>query len=128
MIERRHGDRCDKDKMILKLYMEKKSQRYIAKELGCSKTAVLKRLRKLLSDSGHQSENKEETSVLTEEIPKPNYSKEHRYLRKIGTDEIFIWTKFIAVRFDMEEVKWDGKKFVVVTKVHMQTTKDLGRF
>ena len=120
------GKKCRKtdDAVILKLSAEGKSQRYIAKQLKCSKTAILKRLRKLLPTRGHHRENQ----TVTNEIPRPKYSKDSRYLRKIGTDEIFIWTRYIAVRLDMEEVRWTGKKFVMVTREPLQTLNDLGGF
>ena len=112
------------DAVILKLHEQGKSQRYIAKQLGCSKTGVLKRLRKLLPDSGHQTENPKETSVIT----KPTYSEQQRYLWKKGTNMIFAWASGIAGREDMEEVRWNGKKFIVVTKALIQTLNDLGRY
>ena len=116
-------ERKTDDFLILKFHKEGRSQRWIARELGCSKTAVLKRLRKLLSDGGHHAENQKETN----EIPKPKYSESSRYLRKIGTNEIYAWASGIAGRLDMEEVRWTGKKFVLVTKVQMQAINDLGR-
>jgi hypothetical protein len=79
----------------------------------CSKTAVLKRLRQLLPHYGNQSRN----NKVTNEIPRPQYSREYRYLRKINTDQIFIWTKVLALRSDMQEIRWTGKRFLEVTRL-----------
>lgn len=99
------------DSLILKLHGEGKSQRQIAKELNYSKTCIFKRLKKLLSD-GHQAANQQETS----DIPGSKYSVTTRYLRKITTGEIFAWASVIAQRHDMQEVRWNGKEFIVVTR------------
>jgi len=110
------------DSLILKFHKEGKSQRWIARQLGCSKTAVLKRLRKLLN-GGHQAGNQKETN----EISKPKYSESSRYLRKIGTGQIFAWAPGIAGRPDIEEVRWTGKDFSLVTRVPIQIFNHLGR-
>jgi biotin operon repressor len=102
--------------LILKLHGEGKGQRKIAKQLGCSKTAVLKRLRKLLPDGGHQI-GARASMVTRENLPTtPRYLKTVRYLRKINTREIFVFNEYICGRADMEEVRWTGERFEVVTK------------
>lgn len=112
------------DSLILQYYNEGRSQRWTARQLKCSKSAVQKRLKKLLPDYGHQDGN----NKVTNEIPKPKYCKEYRYLLKKNTAQIFIWTKFLALRSDMQEIRWTGKRFVEVPRVHMPAINDLGGF
>lgn len=71
--------RKTKDAVILQLHGEGKSQREIAKALKCSKTAVLKRLRKLLSVN--------QTSV---NLTKPNMLRKAKVLVNIGTPNTLI--------------------------------------
>jgi hypothetical protein len=108
------------DTRILKLHREGKSQREIATDLGCSKTAVLKRLKKLLPCSGHQGGDQKGTGVSQSvhacATEGPRYFKEQRYLRKKDAEQVFVWTPFIAKKEDLEEVLWDGEEFVPVAK------------
>jgi len=108
------------DTLILQLHGEGKSQRKIAREIGCSKTTVLKRLKKLLQNSGHHVDNQQNDECLreheTSESRGPKYYTTQRYIRKIGNDYVYVYSEALMRRGDMEELKWDGEKFVVVTR------------
>jgi biotin operon repressor len=108
------------DQTILRLHSEGTSQREIAKELGCSKTAIFKRLKKLLQNSGHHANNQNHTGSFKEDDASvhngPKYYVTQRYIRKIGDDYVYVYTDALMRRGDMEEVRWDGKKFEVVTQ------------
>lgn len=68
------------DALILKLHGEGKSQRKIARELGCSKTAVLKRLKKMLLHGGDHTGNQMDgvSARLIREGKEISYGKKYR--------------------------------------------------
>jgi hypothetical protein len=93
------------DETILQMRREGKSLRAIATVFGCSKTAVRKQILRLQKRTGNQNPQDTERTGdkagegTTEETFIPKVIS--KYLRKVGTTQVFAYTDQLMMRGDM---------------------------
>jgi len=115
------------DAEILRFKGEGKSFREIGRVLGVSHVAVRKRYLKMLrvNDKTVKEADGKMLNIVKTENPQeqgmpehrgPRYSIEQRYIRKIGDSFIYVYSEALMRRGDMEELRWDGENFSVVTR------------